>query len=74
MGLLDKLTKPGQGSTLSQFDGASPGKYSNSPGPASRLHYEYSINGNPNVLTSPQPSNLDLDGKTPSKYLDNPPK
>jgi len=72
MSLINKLTT--QGSTLSQFDGASPGKYSNSPGPQSRLHYEYSINDNPHLNGFPQPSQLDLDGKTPSKYLDNPPK
>jgi len=73
MGLLDKLTSPGQGSTLSQFDGSSPGKYGVSPGQNSRLHYEYSINGIPNFpgQFTPQPSILDLDGITPPKYSEN---
>ena len=40
----------------------------------SRLHNEYSINGNPNIADKPQPSNLDLNGQTPIKYLDFPPR
>jgi hypothetical protein len=40
----------------------------------SKLHDEYSINGNPNIDNKPTPSLLDLDGKTPEKYLDNKPK
>jgi hypothetical protein len=40
----------------------------------SQLHDEYSINGNPNIDNRPVPSVLDLDGITPEKYLDNPPK
>lgn len=68
MGLLDKLTSPGQGSNLSQFDGASPGKYGVSPGKDSRLHYTYSINDNPHMSGMPNPSTLDLDGKTPKGY------
>ena len=40
----------------------------------SQLHDEYSINGNPNIDNKPSPSLLDLDGKTPSKYVDNLPK
>jgi hypothetical protein len=70
MGLLDKLTQ--QGSVLTAYDGATP---LNTPGsnPTSKLHYEYSVNGNPFVNGQPNPSTLDLDGKTPSKYLDNPP-
>jgi hypothetical protein len=40
--------------------------------PASTLHREYSINGNPNQTgTFPAPSQLDLDGQTPEKYMDN---
>ena len=35
----------------------------------SELHKESSINNNPEI--SRQASNLDLDGKTPAKYLDN---
>jgi hypothetical protein len=44
-----------------------------SANPQSTVHYEYSINGNPNQPGYPQPSQLDLDGVTPPKYLDNPP-
>ena len=40
----------------------------------SQLHDEYSINGNPNIDNKPVPSLLDLDGITPSKYVDNLPK
>jgi hypothetical protein len=40
----------------------------------SQLHDEYSINGNPNIDNRPVPSVLDLDGITPKKYLDNPPR
>ena len=40
----------------------------------SKLHDEYSINGIPNVKGKPDPSLLDLDGITPEKYLDNPPR
>lgn len=68
MGLLDKLTQ--QGSNLSQFDGATP---PNMPGASaqSKLHNQYSINGNPILINKPSPSQLDLDGKTPPKYTDN---
>jgi len=40
--------------------------------PSSKLHNTYSINGTPS-LNRGIPSLLDLDGLTPSKYLDNPP-
>ena len=40
----------------------------------SKLHDEYSINGNPNIDNKPAPSLLDLNGKTPEKYLDNKPR
>jgi hypothetical protein len=36
---------------------------------ASRMHYEYSINGNPNVPNKPSPSQLD--DRAIVKYLDN---
>jgi hypothetical protein len=39
--------------------------------PQSTLHNEYSINGNPNLLGYPTPSELDLNGETPEQYLDN---
>lgn len=38
---------------------------------ASKLHKDYSINGNPNIANKPRPSTLDLNGKTPTKYTDN---
>jgi hypothetical protein len=71
MGLLDKLTT--NGSNLSQFDGTTPPQMT-SASPQSNVHNEYSINGNPNLNGYPAPSNLDLDGVTPPKYLDNPPQ
>lgn len=68
MALIDKLTQ--QGSTLTKWDGATP------PTPidatqSSRLHNQYSINGDPLLQKKPSPSQLDLDGKTPPKYTDN---
>jgi hypothetical protein len=36
----------------------------------SKLHYEYSINKNPNINGKPEPSQLDLDGITPPKYTE----
>lgn len=38
----------------------------------STLHYQSSINNNPSIGQAP--SNLDLDGKSPSKYTDNLPR
>jgi len=58
MGLLDKLTT--QGSTLSELDGKTP-----KPLPTKTVPL------NPKSLKG---SNLDLDGKTPSKYTDNLPQ
>jgi len=42
----------------------------------SKLHKEYSINGNPNIPNKPQPSALDWNGQKPTipgkfPYLDN---
>jgi hypothetical protein len=68
MGLLNKLTE--EGSNLSQFDGTTPPNLDLS-NPQSTLHYEYSINGNPNLQGYPTPSELDLNGETPEQYLDN---
>ena len=65
MGLLNKLTN--NGSTLSEFDGATPPQMDGSK-EQSKLHNEYSLNGNPNVVDKPSPSGLDLNGKTPKKY------
>ena len=36
----------------------------------SKVHNTYSINGDPSILGKPKPSQLDLDGKTPTKYTD----
>jgi hypothetical protein len=58
MGLLDKLRT--QGSTLSNLDGKTP-----QPTPSTTIPL------NPKSLAG---SSLDLDGKTPEKYLDNLPK
>ena len=51
-----------KGSTPGQRAGANPN---------STLHNQSSINNNPEIAA--KPSQLDLDGATPSKYLDNPP-
>lgn len=40
---------------------------------ASKMHNEYSINGNPVVVSKPQPSQLDPI-QPPKKYIDNLPK
>jgi len=68
MGLLKKLTI--QGSPLSKNNGAN---VSIMPGtsPQSKLHDEYSINGNPHIANKPSPSVLDLDGLTPSNQYRN---
>jgi hypothetical protein len=68
MGLLNKLTA--DGSNLSQFDGNTPSQMAGA-NPLSTLHREYSLNGAPTMVSKPSPSILDLDGITPSKYLDN---
>lgn len=56
-GLINRLLF--KGSNLSQFDGQTP-TVSNQDTPQSKLHYEYSINGNPDLLGYPPPSLLDL--------------
>ena len=66
MGLLDLL--PGsdlglKGLTPKQREGANPN---------STLHNTSSINDTPDITQ--KPSNLDLDGKRPTAYMDNPPK
>lgn len=68
MGLLDLLPTSNLG-----LDGVTPTQIP-SANPNSTLHYQYSINGIPvQQQQQPAPSELDLDGATPSKYLDNPP-
>jgi hypothetical protein len=59
-----------QGSNLSEFDGQTP-PITNQDTQESVLHYEYSLNGNPNLTGYPSPSQLDLNGVTPPKYEDN---
>ena len=68
MGLKDKLKQ--QGSPLSKANGG------DIPIPVgatreSLLHYEYSISGDPNQISKPEPSTLDLNGKTPSNSYKN---
>lgn len=65
MGILNKLTSTG--STLSRGNGVTP---SVSDLKASLVHNTYSITGTPNLPKYPKPSSLDLDGKTPEKYID----
>jgi len=70
MGILNKLQT--EGSELSGFNGETP---PSAPDLAeSTLHKTYSINGNPQMPGLPTPSELDLDGVTPPKYLDTPPE
>ena len=69
MSILNKLTQ--KGTPLSLGNGATP---STPDFVESKLHDTYSINGIPSLSDKPQPSNLDLNGQTPSKYLDNLPQ
>jgi len=68
MSLKNKLTSGA--SNLTEFNGNTP---NNMPGASSqsKLHDEYSLNGNPNLPLKPSPSQLDLNGVTPAKYTDN---
>ena len=83
MGLLDKLQQ--QGSSLTAYDGATP-TINPLTTPQSQLQ-TYSLNGaNGNEVNNayqqyldgvinnlPQPSQLDLNGATPSQYINNQP-
>lgn len=63
MALIDRIkdTKFGfGGATLPKFGDTAKG---------SKLHFENSINGNPEVLGSPSPSGLDLNGVNPNGAL-----
>ena len=71
MGLQDKLQK--EGSNLTRFDGATPPDMRGTS-PQSTLQDTYSINGIPDHPGQVPPSQLDLDGVTPSRYTDNLPK
>ena len=69
MGLIDLLPKSNFG-----LQGQTPNKVQDG-NVASTLHKEYSINGKPKQTgTVPPPSELDLNGQTPDKYMDNLPK
>ena len=68
MGLIEKLTS--EGSSLSKNNGG----VNQIPVGAtdqSKLHFDYSLNGNPNQINKPQPSALYLDGQKPSNSYDN---
>jgi hypothetical protein len=69
MGILDKLQSAG--SVYSRDNGATPltPRFADST-----LHKEYSITGTPAVLGKPSPSQLDLNGSSPDKYIDNLPE
>ncbi|MDA9981145.1 hypothetical protein N9H39_00070 [Gammaproteobacteria bacterium] len=69
MGILDKLQSAG--SVYSRDNGATPvtPRFADST-----LHKEYSITGAPAVLGKPSPSQLDLNGSSPDKYIDNLPE
>jgi hypothetical protein len=71
MGILAKLQD--EVSALSQYNGATPPP-ANIDVSTSTLHYAYSINGNPGLTGFPTPSQLDLNGVTPPRYLDNLPE
>ena len=79
MGLLDKLVQVGvgNGSPLSKGNGVTP-PTSTGATPSSKLQYEYSINGNPNIpfngyfthyQVKPTPAELDIDGINPTSPL-----
>jgi hypothetical protein len=69
MGLQDKLLK-GE-STLTGYNGTTPPLENKS---LSKLHFDYSINGKPELLGNPSPSELDLNGKVPAyNYKNNAP-
>ena len=66
MGLLDLLPD-----SLLGLKGLTP-KQREGANPKSTLHNTSSINDTPDIAQAP--SNLDLDGKRPTAYMDNPPK
>ena len=73
MGLRNKL-EAGAGSTFSRGNGVTPTTPVGAT-PQSKLHYEYSVNGDPYQPFKPTPSTLDLNGTTPSNnYRDNAPE
>lgn len=69
MSILKKLTE--KGTLLSVNNGSTPKTIADYN---SKLHNSYSIDGNPVMKGKPKPSILDLNGKTPTKYMNNLPK
>ena len=69
MSLLKKLKE--DGSNLSGFNGQTPESVTPGGTPDSTLHNAYSINGTPGLPGMPTPSELDINGETPTKYSDN---
>ncbi len=69
MALINKLPNSNLG-----LKGTTPDKFGDTAD-QSRLHYEYSLNGRPNLPGNPNPSQLDLNGKIPfNNYKDNAPE
>ena len=66
MSILNKLKT--QGSNLSQHNGTTP----STPNFAgSKLHNTYSLNGDPNVVNKPNPSQLSYEVRGGMRYLNN---
>lgn len=64
MGLENKFKR--FGSPLSKNNGA---EVSIPDFKQSKLHFDYSINGNPNLKDLPKPSQLDINGQNPKSAL-----
>ena len=72
MGILDKLTNAG---TVFNPNGINTPTTPVGATDQSKLHDQYSINGNPNQVGKPSPSQLDLNGQVPANnYRDNAPE
>ena len=69
MALLDKLRT--QESVYTGLNGSTPVIENKKQ---SKLHDEYSINGQSNIPNRPTPSTLDLNGVTPATYRDRAPE
>ena len=68
MGLEAKLKK--EGSNLSKNNGGN-NQIQVGATKESKLHFDYSLNGKPNVPNKPSPSTLDLNGQIPSNNYKN---
>jgi len=69
MGLKNKL-QTGGGSPYSNYTGIPPHPTMAGALYSSKLHYEYSLDGTPNIINKPSPSVLDLNGNKPSNSYD----